>query len=100
MTDNFWPIIMKPGSHLLGVVNEIRNIYLTNINHKDKVIELDLFDPLWKWKVYILENKISKDNISSKLRIKIPKKFVKVDKPVSEKSFDDKISIYEKLIDI
>lgn len=100
MTDNFWPIIMKPGSHLLGVVNEIRNKYLTNINHKDKVIELDLFDPLWKWKIYILENKISKDNIPSKLRIKIPKKFIKVDKPESEKSFDEKICIYEKLIDI
>lgn len=103
ITDKVWPIIMKPGSHILGVVNEIRNKYLTEINiidknNKDKVIELDLMDPLWKWKVWIQENKITKDKIPEELKIKIPKKFVKVDKPVNEKSFDDKISLYEKLL--
>jgi superfamily II DNA helicase RecQ len=97
MTDKFWSIIMKPGAQLISVANEIRNKYLTETNN-GKVVELDLVDPLWKWKVYILENKITKDNIPPKLRLKIPKKFVKVDKPISEKSFDEKISLYEKLL--
>jgi RecQ family ATP-dependent DNA helicase len=104
ITDKVWPIVMRSGSHLLGAVNEIRNKYLIEIiivdkNNKDKVIELDLMDPLWKWKVCIQENKISKNNIPDKLRIRIPKKFIKLEKPVSEKSFDEKISIYEKLLD-
>ena len=102
ITDKIWPIIMKPGSHLLGAVNEIRNKYLTDVstidkNNKDKVITLDLFDPLWKWKNWIQENKITKDKIPERLRIKIPRKFVKVENQVTEKSFDDKISMYEKM---
>jgi len=97
MTDKFWTIIMKPGVQLISAANEIRTKYLTEINN-GKVVELDLVDPLWKWKTYILENKITKDNIPSKLRLKIPKKFVKADKPISEKSFDEKISMYEKLL--
>ena len=96
MTDKFWSIIMKPGAQLISVANEIRNKYLTETNN-GKIVELDLVDPLWKWKVYILENKITKDNIPPKLRLKIPKQFVKIDKPISEKSFDEKISMYEKL---
>lgn len=103
ITDKVWPIVMRQGSHLLGGVNEIRNKYLQEINlvdknNKDKVVDLDLLDPLWKWKIWIQENKIQLKNIPDRLRIKIPKKFVKVENKVSE-TFDDKIKMYEKYLD-
>lgn len=82
MTEKFWSIIMRPNANLLGVTNEIRNKYLTEIteldkNNKDKVIDLDLLEPIWKWKNYIMENKITKNNLPETLKIKIPTKFIK-----------------------
>jgi superfamily II DNA helicase RecQ len=104
MTDKFWPIIMRSNVNLLGVVNEIRNKYLTEIseldkNNKEKSIDLDLLDPLWKWKNYIIENAISKNNLPETLKIKIPKKFIKkVENKLEKNTFEDKINMYEKLL--
>ena len=103
MTDDFWPILMKSNSNLLGIVNEIRNKYLKSISeldkhNKDKVIDLDLMDSLGQWKKFILNNKINKDKIPENLKLKIPKKFIiqNINKPIRE--FEDKISLYEKLL--
>jgi len=107
MTDQFWSIIMKPNVNLVGVINEIRNKYLNEIteldkHNKDKVIDLDLLEPIWKWKNYIMENKISKDKLPENLKIKIPSKFIKKveygQSNLERKSFEDKINIYEKLL--
>lgn len=104
MTNQFWSIIMKPNANLLSVTNEIRNKYLTEIteldkNNKNKIINLDLLEPIWKWKNYITENKITNDKLPEKLKLKIPSKFIKiVETKLSEKSFEDKINIYEKLL--
>ncbi len=103
MTDKFWPIIMRPNTNVLGVINEIRNKYLISVNvldkhNKEKVIDLDLMDSIWKWKRYILENKITKDKIPETLKIKIPKKFIKKEENKKIINFEDKISLYEKLL--
>jgi len=105
MTDKFWPIIMKSKSNLLDITNEIKNKYLIDINeldkhNKDKVINLDLLEPIWKWKNYIIENKITKDNLPEKLKIKIPSKFIqKIEtNPLVCKTFEDKINIFEKIL--
>jgi len=105
MTDKFWPIIMRPNANSLGVTNEIRNKYLTEIteldkNNKEKVIDLDLLEPIWKWKNYIMENKITRDNLPDTLKIIIPSKFIKKMENKNKKleTFEDKIDIYEKLL--
>jgi RecQ family ATP-dependent DNA helicase len=110
MTEKIWPIIMRPNTNLFGVVNEIKNKYLTTVieldkNNKDKVIDLDLFEPIWKWKNYITKNNITRDNLPSTLKINIPSKFIKkVESNLLEKSplvcktFEDKINIYEKIL--
>lgn len=99
MTDKFWPIIMKSNSNLLGCISEIRKLYLSDIYELDKIINLDLFEPIWKWKTYILDNKISKLKIDDNLKIKIPKKFIKIELPIKESiTFEDKISRYEKML--
>ena len=105
MTDKFLPIIMRPNTNLLGVINEIRNKFLTEVteldkNNKDKVIDIDLLEPIWKWKNYLLENKIPKTNLPENLRLKIPKRFIKIennDNKIS-KTFEDKINMYEKYL--
>ncbi len=104
MTDKFWPIIMRPNTNLLGITNEIRNKYLTDIteldkNNKDKVINLDLLGPIWEWKKYIIENKINRNNLPETLKIKIPSKFIKKVENKKLETFEDKIDIYEKLLD-
>jgi ATP-dependent DNA helicase RecQ len=104
MTDKFWPIIMKTNANLLGVTNEIRNKYLVEIteldkNNKDKVIELDLLEPIWKWKNYIMENNITRENLPDTLKIKILSKFIKKVEDKKIKTFEDKINIYEKILD-
>lgn len=106
MTDKFWSIIMRPNANLLGSVNEIRNKYLSQVIIKDKkgddkIIDLDLLGPIWKWKTYILENKIKRDELPDKLRLRIPKKFIKNDKPVEVKhETEDPYKKYEKYLDL
>jgi superfamily II DNA helicase RecQ len=106
-TDKFWPIIMNPNINLFNLINDIKNKYLVDVfeldkNNKEKVIELELFNPLWKWKDYIISNKIKKEKLSDNLKIKIPSKFIKKqeNKVESLELFDDKIKYYEKLIKI
>ena len=73
------------------------------LSSKEKIIELDLFEPIWKWKNYILENKISKKKLPENLKIKIPKKFIKVEEKkdyIEKISFEDKINNYEKLLNL
>jgi len=102
MTNEFWPIIMKKNTSISGCSNEIKNKYLVSINttykKKDKTIELDLMDTLWDWKNHIEENKIKKEDLSEKLKLKIPTKFIKVisNEPIKEE-IDDKIEKYEKM---
>jgi superfamily II DNA helicase RecQ len=102
MTNEFWPIIMKKNTSILGCSNEIKNKYLVSVNtiykKKDKIIELDLMDTLWNWKNHIEENKIKKEDLSEKLKLKIPTKFIKVisNEPIKEE-IDDKIEKYEKM---
>jgi RecQ family ATP-dependent DNA helicase len=105
MTDKFWPIIMRQNTTLLGIVNEIRNKYLISVteldkNNKDKTIDLDLLDTVWKWKKHIQENKIKKEDLSEALKIKIQSKFINKKEKNNQKSFEDKIEIYEKMLDI
>jgi ATP-dependent DNA helicase RecQ len=103
MTEQLWPIIMK-STNLINSISDIKNKYLDNITiidkkNKEKLIELDLFDPLWKWKKYILENKISYAKLPNNLKIMIPKKFIKIiTKKSTELNFEDKINKYEKLL--
>ncbi len=106
MTDKFWPIIFKPGnSNLIAVTNEIRNKYLTNITIKDKVVDLDLLNTLWKWKQTILTKKYNKTNLPIKLKLLIPKKFVeKKEENIKNNTiyltFDEQINKYEKMISL
>ena len=106
MTDNFWDTVFnKKNSNMISIAAEIRANFLTSIseldkNNKDKQIDLDLVDPLWKWRTYISENKIKKENVPENMKLKIPKKFIKVEEeklPVIE-SIDDKITYYEKFL--
>jgi RecQ family ATP-dependent DNA helicase len=101
MTDKFWPIIMRPTSSLIGVINEIRNKYLNEVKdpkNKDKSIEIDLLAPLWSWKNHVINKKYTKSSLPENLKLKIPKKFVKIiGKNIeSNMSFEDKISILER----
>jgi ATP-dependent DNA helicase RecQ len=103
MTDKLWSIIMRPNANLLSITNEIRNKYLTQIteldnNNKEKVYDLDLMEPLMKWKKYIIENKITLDNLPDILKIKIPSKFIKKVEKKNKETFDDKINNYEKIL--
>lgn len=104
MTDKFWPIIMRSNTNLLGIISEIRNKYLTHVseldkNNKDKIIDLDLLEPIEKWKKYIIKNKITLNNLPELLKIKIPSKFIKkVENKLEKKTFEDKIDTYEKLL--
>ena len=106
MTDKFWPIIMKPRCHMISAVNEIRNKYLKNItvlnkNGENKSVDLDLVDPLIKWKQFMIKNQIVKTDIPDNLKIRIPNKFIindDVKKCVKQDDFDEKINKYNSLI--
>jgi RecQ family ATP-dependent DNA helicase len=108
MTDKFWSIIMKPNTTILGMVNEIRNKFLTPFNMKDKKgddkqVDLDLMGPVWKWKTFVLENKIKKDELPDKLKLKIPNKFISsVDTKVNGNLIEpeDPYKKYEKYLDL
>ena len=96
MTDKFWPIIMKQ-KQMYIIINEISNNYLIqNITKDNKQVNLDLFDSIQNWKRYILIHKITKDNLPEKLKIKIPKKFIKIQD--IDDTFESKIKIYEKYL--
>ena len=106
MTDKLWDSVFnKKNSNMISIAAEIRANFLTSIseldkNNKDKQIDLDLVDPLWKWRTYISENKIKKENVPENMKLKIPKKFIKVEEeklPAAE-SIDDKITYYEKFL--
>lgn len=98
MTNTFWDLVMKPNCNLMSVTNDIRNKYLISIENKGKSIDLDLFNSLWNWKKYIIENKIKKNKLPNKLKLLIPKKFIKVNVPTEKKTLDDTISYYENMV--
>jgi RecQ family ATP-dependent DNA helicase len=104
MTNEFWSILMKPKCNLATAVNEIRNKFLSDINkisnkNKDITISLELLEPLKKWKNYVIENKLSINNLPDNLKIKIPEKFIKKEITIiNNDDFDYKINSYIKLI--
>ncbi len=109
MTEQFYPIIFKPGNTPERAASDIKYNYLTEVklldkNNKEKQQELFLNNDIWQWKKYLIENKLKLSNIPDNIRFKIPKKFVK--KIVETKTgkntqdFEDKIKIYEKQINL
>jgi len=67
----------KNRQNTLTIVNEIKNMYFADPN-------IDLIDPLIRWKLYIVNNKISKEDIP---RIKIPTRYIaKKSDPKSDRS--------------
>lgn len=99
MTDIIWSDVMKPNCNLLNYANSFKTKYLIQIIEKSKAVDIsqgsDLFNSLWKWKQYILENKIKKEKLPDKLKIMLPKKFINT--KVNE-SFEEKISYYENML--
>jgi len=103
ITDNLWSNIMKPNVKVIDVINDFKKKYLTDIieidtNNKERNNYLDLFDPVFKWRKYIIQNNITLDNLPDNLRIKIPSKFIKKIENKKIETFEDKINIYEKLL--
>lgn len=96
MTNTIYDDIMKPNSSIYSIVNILRNKYFNQIIRKDKVIDINLMDPLLNWKYYIIKNKIRKDKIPEKLKLKFPKKFIKIEEI---DSFESKINYYEKFLE-
>lgn len=105
MTNKFSPILLKFKCNLLTAINEIRNKYLSDITevsnkNKDIIISLELFEPLKKWRSYILDNKIIINNLPDNLKLKIAKKFIKNnnnDKKTND-DFENKIDSYMKIL--
>ena len=101
MTEIIWPIVMRYNVNMITAVNEFRTKYLTQVTQfikdKDKIIELDLVEPLLKWKNYIMRKNITLEDIPDKMRLRIPKKFIKPPQITRELSVDDKLKLYESL---
>lgn len=103
MTDLFWPIIMKPNINFINKVIELKTKYIIDVTMLDKknkehFVDLNLNNQLNQWNKFITANNIKKENLPEKLKIKIPKKFIKI---INENKFDkDQISYYEKLLNL
>jgi ATP-dependent DNA helicase RecQ len=102
MTEIIWPIVMRYNVNMITAVNEFRTKYLTQVTEfirdKYKIIELDLIEPLKKWKKYIMRKNITLEDIPDKMRLRIPKKFIKPPQITRELTLDDKIKLYESLV--
>ena len=91
MTDKIWPIIMG-SNNMAYIINQIKNKYLIDKNMSD------IFDSLKKWKDYIIENKITKNNLTDSLKIKLPLKIIKKENKIITNDFDNEIDRLSKLI--
>ena len=82
MTEQFCPIIFKPGNTPEKAASDIKYQFLTEVkqvdkNNKEKHQELFLIRDIWLWKSHIVTNKLDKTNLPENLKFKVPKKFIK-----------------------
>ena len=109
MTSKFWPIIFNKNNSPETAASEIKYNYLTEVkyfdkNNKEKQQELFLINDIWQWKKYVLVNKFTQMNLPENIKFMIPKKFIKKSEnnlgKNNKNDFDNKIKIYENLLDL
>ena len=106
MTNKFCPIIFKAGNTPEKAATDIKYNYLTEIKqldkkNKERQLELFLSNDIWQWKKYIIKNNLNLKKLPENIKFKIPSKFIKnIENIKNENNFDDKITFYEKQLNL